>query len=113
MIKNEEFPLVLVQGSHRCTEEVNCEVADAVKLPGNVRRIRNGFEYESEIIILKAVVGFVKFRDETLLRGRGCNIPDFCTGIFPEFLERISKRAETRTGPGRELGVWADPGREV
>ena len=83
-------------------------LVDAVKLPGNVRTVGNGFEYESEIVILKAVVGFVKFWDETLLRGRGCNIPDFRTRIFPEFLARISKRAETRIGPGRELGVWAD-----
>ena len=37
----------------------------AGKLPGNVRSVGNGFGYESEIVILKAVVGFVKFWDET------------------------------------------------
>ena len=83
-------------------------LVDAGKLPGNVRSVGNGFGYESKIVIFKAVVGFVKFRDETLLRGRGCNIPNFLQGFYRNLWHEFRngpKRAKTISG--RDLGVRA------
>ena len=75
---------------------------DAGKLPGKFRAVGGGIRF---LRLVSSIL--VKFRDETLLRGRGCNNPNFRCRTFLGFLGTVYETG--RDGPRRAERDQAEP----